>query len=112
MAENDNLVKLNGENFNSEVRESSEPVIIDFWAEWCGPCRMMAPVFEELSSEYKGKLKFAKLNTEEHPEIAGEYGIQGIPCLIVTKKGEEVDRIVGFGPKDMIKSKIDSILEK
>ena len=86
-------------------------VVLDFWAEWCGPCRMMGPVFEELSKDYEGKLKFAKVNTEEAPDIASQFAIQGIPCLIITKKGKEVDRIVGFAPKPALKAKIDSILK-
>lgn len=105
------LVYLNDENFQKEVVESNIPVIIDFWAEWCGPCRMMGPVFEELSEEYKGKLKFAKLNTEESPELSMKYDITGIPALILTSKGKEVDRIVGFAPKAIMKQQIDNILK-
>ena len=101
---------INKQNFDDEVKNSDIPVILDFWAPWCGPCHMMAPVFEELSGEYQGKLKFAKLNTEEEPEIANNFGIQGIPCLIITKKGEETGRIVGFASKEIIKQKIDALL--
>ncbi|MBU1854248.1 MAG: thioredoxin, partial [Nanoarchaeota archaeon] len=90
-----NLVHLNQENFEKEIMKSELPVIVDFWAEWCGPCRMMGPVFEQLSSEYEKKLKFAKLNTEEQPELAGKFRIMGIPSLVITKDGKEVDRIVG-----------------
>lgn len=105
------IIHITKENFEKE-KNSSTPIIIDFWAEWCGPCRMMAPVFEELSGEYTGKLKFAKLDTEEHPDLAGQFGIQGIPTLIILKDGKEVDRIVGFAPKPIMKQKIDQVLSK
>ncbi len=96
----------------SEAMGDNLPIIIDFWAPWCGPCKMMGPIFEELSKEYEGKLKFMKLNTDEWPHVASQFNIQGIPCLIVIKDGKEVDRIVGFGPKEAIKQKIDNILSK
>ncbi|MDP3734652.1 MAG: thioredoxin [Nanoarchaeota archaeon] len=88
------------------------PVIIDFWASWCGPCTMLAPIFEEASKKYHGKLQFAKISTEDFPEIAEEIGIIGIPCLIIFKNGSEVDRIVGFHPMEMLVKKIDGILAR
>ncbi|MBU0758226.1 MAG: thioredoxin [Nanoarchaeota archaeon] len=106
------IVHLNKKNFENEVNKSATPVIIDFWASWCMPCRMMGPVFEELSDDYTGKLKFAKLSTEEEPDLADKYQITGIPCLIVAKGGKEVDRIVGFAPKEVMKQKIDDALAK
>ena len=99
------------DNFEEEVKKAETPVIVDFWAPWCAPCNMLGPVFEELSGEYEGKLKFVKVNTEDAADIASEYAVQGIPCLIVTKDGKEVDRIVGFAPKDALKQKIDAILQ-
>ncbi len=106
------ITHINPENFDEIVKESKLPVLIDFWAPWCGPCQMMGPVFEEISNDYTDKLIFAKLNTEEHPELTLSFGIQGIPALILTKEGKEIDRIVGFAPKDVLKSKIDQILNK
>jgi thioredoxin 1 len=105
------VIELNQNNFKKEVEQSQTPVIIDFYADWCGPCQMMKPHFEALSKEYDGKLKFAKLDTETNPQIAGNFDISGIPCLIVTKQGQEVDRIVGFAPAQVLKKKIDSIMQ-
>lgn len=98
------------DNFESVIVNSDVPVLIDFWAPWCGPCRMMAPVFEELSKDYEGKIKFVKINTEDHPELASPFGIQGIPTLVLAKDGKEANRLVGFLPKDLLKQKIDSML--
>ena len=106
------VLELNKENFEQEVLQSEIPVIIDFWAAWCGPCKMMAPVYEKISSQYEGRLKFAKLDTEAHPEIASDFGIQGIPSLSVMVKNREVDRIVGCAPEPLLKQNIDAALEK
>ncbi|MCX6710041.1 MAG: thioredoxin [Candidatus Woesearchaeota archaeon] len=106
------LVHLNKENFVKEVNNSSVPVLIDFWASWCGPCQMMAPVFEEASKDYEGKVKFAKLSTEEESSLAAAYGIQGIPCMVLLSKNKEIGRIVGFMLKPVLKAKLDEIIKK
>lgn len=107
------VTELTNKTFASEIAGST-PIIIDFWAAWCGPCKMLAPVFEELSSDsaFQGKLRFAKIDTEAYPDVASEQGITGIPCLIMYKNGEEVDRIIGFSPKPVLKQKMEAILAK
>ncbi|MEA2087251.1 MAG: thioredoxin [Candidatus Caldatribacteriota bacterium] len=103
-------VELNGNNFQQEVLESSIPVLVDLWAPWCMPCRMISPIIEELGNDNQGKLKVCKLNTDENQNIAARYGIQGIPTLLFFKDGQEVDRIVGVTPKPIIQQKLDAIL--
>jgi len=92
-------VKVDTENFQSDVLQASEPVIVDFWAEWCGPCKMIAPALEEISAELGGKVKVAKLNVDENPELAAQYGVRSIPTLIMFKNGEVADMKVGAAPK-------------
>ena len=104
------VIEINDENFSEEIEKSKTMVIIDFFADWCGPCQMMKPVFEKLSTNYKDKLKFVKVNTDISPEIAQRYEIQGIPCLVIVKNSKEVDRIVGFNSELILKKKIDDIL--
>jgi len=103
-------VEVNGNNFQQEVLESSIPVLVDFGASWCMPCRMLEPTIEKLAEENQGKLKVCKLNTDENQNIAAQYGIQGIPTLIVFKEGKEVGRIVGVMPKEKLQEKLDPIL--
>jgi thioredoxin 1 len=93
-------------SFQNDVLASDQPVLVDFWAPWCGPCKMLAPVIEEVAGTLVGKAKFVKLNTDENPNVAATYGISGIPTLILFKGGEVVDRIVGFVPKSAITSMI------
>jgi thioredoxin 1 len=97
-------------DWDSEVLNSDKPVFVDFWAPWCGPCRMVAPVVEELSSEYDGKVKFVKLNTDDNAATATKYGIRSIPTLMVFKGGQPVESVIGFRPKSALKQSIDKVL--
>lgn len=94
------LMKVTDSTFQSDVLEASEPTLVDFWAEWCGPCRMVAPVVEEIAAEYGDKIQVAKMDVDNNRETPAAYGIQGIPTLILFKDGEEAARIVGFRPKE------------
>ena len=107
-----NTVQVTSQTWEKEVLKSSDAVMVDFWAAWCGPCRMIAPTIEELADEYAGKLKVCKLNTDENPEVAGRYQIMGIPTLLFFKDGKLVDKIVGAASKKQFKDKIDSLLAK
>ena len=96
--------------FKDEVLDANEPVLVDFWAEWCGPCRMMAPVVEQIAEDYSGRMKVAKLNVDENPESAAAYGVMSIPTLILFKNGEAVERFVGFRPKQELARLVDAKL--
>jgi len=103
-------VTLTDENFENEVLKSDVPVLVDFWADWCYPCKMIAPVVKEISHEYAGKLKVGKLDTDKNQGTAAQYGISGIPTLLIFKSGQVVDRIVGAVPKYMITDKLNYFL--
>lgn len=104
------MLILTDKNFDSEVLKSDLPVLVDFWAEWCGPCLMAGPVIEELAKEYKGKIKVGKLNVDENPKIAEKYGILSIPTVIIFKEGKEIKRQVGFVGKEAYEKLIDGAL--
>lgn len=97
-------------DFEQEVLKSDIPVLVDFWAEWCGPCRALGPIIDEVAKDYEGKVKVLKLDVQSEPAKASEYGVVSIPCLIIFKNGTMVDRLIGLQPKHNITSKLDSIL--
>ncbi len=105
------VLEVTTATWEKEVLNSTGLVMIDFWAVWCGPCRMIAPTVEELSKEYAGKMKVYKLNTDENPDIASRYKIMGIPTLMFFNNGQKVDQIVGAVPKPQLKTKIDALLK-
>ena len=107
----DKIINVTDASYQKDVVDSKVPVVVDFWAPWCGPCRMLAPVVEQLADEYEGKFVFAKVNTDENSAIPGKLGIRGIPTLILYANGEEADRNVGFATKQVLKRKLDAILE-
>ncbi len=106
----DNIMQVTDENFEQEIIKAETPALVDFWAAWCGPCRAIAPVVEELAKEYEGKVKMGKMNVDENPKTPGQFGIRAIPTLIVFKDGEVADQITGAVSKDHIKAALEKTL--
>ncbi|MEE2701236.1 MAG: thioredoxin [Chloroflexota bacterium] len=104
-------VAVTDSDFDEKVLKAGTPVLVDFWAEWCAPCRMIAPMVDELSQEYDGKISFAKVDVDSNPEISLKYGIRSIPTLLVFKDGQPVDQVIGAVPKGALKKRLDSALE-
>ena len=104
-------VAIDDANFAEVVLQAKTPVLVDFWAPWCGPCRMVAPVVDELAEEYEGRVSFGKVNVDDSSKIASQYGIMSIPTLILFKDGKPVSNIVGFRPKDELKQNLEAALE-
>ncbi len=102
--------KFTDTNFEEEVLRSDIPVLVDFYADWCGPCKMMSPVIDELAQDYEGKVKIGKLNTDENRVIATKYGVMSIPTMILLKNGEVVDTVVGTAAKSLLEQKINNVL--
>ena len=105
-----NVAEVNDANFNSEVIESKIPVIVDFWASWCGPCKMIAPIFESLAGKIGDKVKFVKLNTDDNQTTAAQYQVMSIPTLIIYKDGKEAERLVGLLPEQQLEEKINGVI--
>jgi len=103
-------VAVTDADFEQTVLKSDKPVVVDFWAPWCGPCRAVAPILEDLAKDYDGKVVIAKVNTDEHQRYASQLGITGIPTLVIFKNGQEVDRIQGAGPKSHYVPRIEKVL--
>lgn len=106
-----NTVQIDANNWKSEVLDSKVPVLVDFWAEWCGPCRAVGPILDELGGELAGKLKIAKVNVDENPELAGQFGIRSIPTLLVFKDGTVQQQMVGAMPKAALKAKVEPFID-
>ncbi len=106
----DNVLKVTDSNFDSEVSRSNVPVLVDFWAEWCGPCRLMSPILDELAPLYQGRVKIGKLNVDENQEAPTKFGVMNIPTMILFKDGREAERIVGAMSKTELQRKIDRAL--
>jgi thioredoxin 1 len=104
-----NVLDLQEDRFEAEILKAEIPVVVDFWAPWCGPCRMMAPVLEATAEKFAGRVKFAKLNTDENARTAQAYGIMAIPTLMIFRDGREIDRLVGFIPPAELESKLQAV---
>lgn len=103
-------IVITANNFATEVLQATSPVLVDFWAPWCGPCRVIGPVVEEMATQYAGQLKVGKLNVDDHPVVAQRYGITGIPALLFFNQGAVVDTVVGAVPKSVLQKHIDTVV--
>ncbi len=106
----DAVIHVNEGTFDAEVLKSDKPALVDFWAPWCGPCRAIAPILDEVAEEYKGKIKVTKVNVDENRALAGNHKVQSIPTMILFKNGQPVDKLIGLVPKDRLKDLLDKAL--
>jgi len=104
-----NIVTVTQANFGNEVLQSATPVLVDFWAEWCGPCKSLAPILDELAEEYNGRIRIGKVNIDEHQELAAQYGIRSIPTLLLFKQGQVAEQLVGLRGKRELKASFDRL---
>ena len=107
----ENIMTVDQNSFRKNVIESVKPVLVDFWAPWCGPCRAVAPIIEELAKEYTGKASFAKVNVDEAPLLASQYNVMGIPTIIIFKDGKPSEQVIGYKPKNELKKLLDNALK-
>ncbi len=106
----EDIITVDQDSFQKTVLESQKPVLVDFWAPWCGPCRAVAPIVEELAKEYSGKAGFAKVNVDDSPFVASSYGIMSIPTIMIFKNGKPAEQVIGYKPKDELKKLLDNTL--
>jgi thioredoxin 1 len=108
----DNIVNVNQESFQKTVVDAQKPVLVDFWATWCGPCKMVAPIIDELAGEYKDKAGFAKINVDENPQLASQFGVMSIPTIMIFKNGKPEQQVIGYKSKNDLKKLLESVLSK
>ena len=111
MGEGDKVIHIKEAEFDETVVSSDTPVLVDFWAPWCGPCHMIAPIVEELATEYDGRVKMTKVNVDENPNVAAKYGIRSIPTILLFKGGQVQDQVIGAVAKDELSKKLESVLK-